>query len=544
MVQTTTGLERFVEDTRKEFKLDDIYSPYLMQQGFHASIKPFNLMGGAAGPGKTLALIMEHMMTCNEFSDPVEAVQVHTLLLRRTFPKLESTVITRFREKVPKELYRDYNESKHIVTWPNGAETRFGSMQHEHNAWDYQGQWLRIDYDELTEFTFTQWQATSAWNRCPVSPHTKKGGATNPIGIGADWVEHLFILGKPCAEMDEHQKREYLRGVVKGPDGKTRHKDYGYFPGTYLDNPIYANDTTYVANLDSYTHGVSQALKLGIWGLTGGFFAGAWDEAENVYDDEDPDDPTYFQPQSWHTVWMGGDWGFEHQAAIYWMCIDEHGIVRIFKEFVTKHEAPKMLAESIVRENDGRKVQTFHFSHDAFGDRTTATHGMSGQPVAMQMLPVLRQAGIPAPIRSTRDKPGREMLLYDMLRQRVTIPGKFVYDENSGLEIPVKVAKLQIAKSCKYLIKEIGRAPRDEKKKEQIAEYLGDDPLQGASYGLYGRFGRPAQKPQELQINERLAQIEDPTNRHLEHLRMLERFRQKGKPDYRGGDYRAALEEE
>lgn len=489
-------------------------------------------MGGAAGPGKTLALIMEHMITCNEFSDPLQAAQVHTLLLRRTYPKLEATVITRFREKIPKELYRNYNEAKHIVTWLNGAETRFGSMHHEHNAWDYQGQWLRIDYDELTEFVFVQWQATSAWNRCPVSPHAKKGGATNPIGIGADWVEHLFILKRPCAEMDDHQKREYRPG------------DYAYFPGTYLDNPVYAHDPVYIANLDSYQAGVAKALKMGIWGLTGGYFAGAWDEAENVYEDEDPGDPTYFKPQSWHVAWMGGDWGFEHQAAIYWICIDEFAVVRIYREFVTKHEAPKMLAESIVRENAGDKVQSFHFSHDAFGDRTTATHGGGSQSVAEQMSPTLRAGGLPAPISSTRDKPGREMLLYDMLRQRVTIPGKFAYDQETGLEVPVKVAKLQIAKSCVKLIKEIGRAPRDEKKQEQIAEYLGDDPLQGASYGLYGRFGRPARKPDSLVMEERLTQIGDPVQRHLEHLKMQAQFKRQNLPQKPAGDWRRRLEQE
>ena len=539
MVKLKSGIERFVEDAQKEINLNDIYTPYAMQQAFHASPCKFNLMGGAAGPGKTLALIMEHMITCNEFSYPAQAIQVHTLLLRRTYPKLEATVITRFREKIPKELYRDYNESKHVVTWHNGAQTRFGSMHHEHNAWDFQGQWLRIDYDELTEFTFTQWQATSAWNRCPVSPHAKKGGATNPIGIGADWVEHLFILGRPCAEMDEHQKIEYQRGVTVGRDGKATHKDYGYFPGTYLDNPIYANDAAYIANLDSYTAGVSKALKLGIWGLTGGFFAGAWDEAENVYDDEDPESPTYFQPQSWHPCWMGGDWGFEHQAAIYWMCIDEHGVVRIFREFVTKHEAPKMLAESIVRENAGAKPVSFHFSHDAFGSLATATHGANTQNVAMQMTDTLRKAGLPIPVRSTRDKAGREMLLYDMLRQRVVIPGQTVYDE-SGNEVPVRVAKLQIAKSCVKLIKEIGRAPRDE---EEIASYLGDDPLQGASYGLYGRFGRPAHKPQSLQIAERLATIPDNTAKHLEYLKMQANFNKQAQPVRMAGDWRRRLEE-
>src|SRR5690349_17185499 len=106
-----------------------------MQYRFHESAAKHRLLGGAAGPGKTLALINDHLHACNRFSDPAEAAQVHTLLLRRTHPKLESTLITRFREKVPQELYRDYNESKKVVTWHNGATTHFGSMQYEHDAY-------------------------------------------------------------------------------------------------------------------------------------------------------------------------------------------------------------------------------------------------------------------------------------------------------------------------------------------------------------------------------------------------------------------------
>jgi hypothetical protein len=163
-----------------------------------------------------------------------------------THPKLEATVITRFREKVPKELYRDFNEAKKVVTCLNGATTQFGSMQYEHNAWDWQGQWFKIGYDELAEFTFTQWNATAAWNRCPVSPYCTKDGATNPIGVGAGWIKKLFIDKKPCDEMDEHQRRQYTA------------EDYEYFPCTYLDNPIYANDALgNLANLSIGCHDVS-----------------------------------------------------------------------------------------------------------------------------------------------------------------------------------------------------------------------------------------------------------------------------------------------
>jgi hypothetical protein len=213
---------------------------------------------------------MEQFIGAHEFND-ADGPQVHDLALRRTFPKLESTVITRFRELFPKSVYRKFNETKSEVTWMNGATLKFGSMQYEYNAWDYQGQWRTIYYDELCEFTFKQWMATSAWNRCPVSPQTRKFGSGNPIGIGAVWVEDLFVKHVPCMEMDASQKRSY------------EPQDYPYFEGTYLDNPVYANDPIFLKNLEAYPEAIRDALKFAIWGAAGGYFRGVWDEAEHVF---------------------------------------------------------------------------------------------------------------------------------------------------------------------------------------------------------------------------------------------------------------------
>src|SRR5205807_6132708 len=101
-LEMESGVDRYLEDCRV-INLPEWYDPYPMQRAFHASPKKHRMLGGAAGPGKTLALINDHLHACSRFSDPREAAQVHTLLLRRTHPKLESTLITRFREKVPKE---------------------------------------------------------------------------------------------------------------------------------------------------------------------------------------------------------------------------------------------------------------------------------------------------------------------------------------------------------------------------------------------------------------------------------------------------------
>jgi hypothetical protein len=470
------------------------------QKAFHESTAKFRLLGGAAGPGKTLALLEDHMFSCNQF--PLDtAPEVHTLILRRTHPKLAATVITRFREKIPQELYRDFNEQKGVVTWHNGATTQFGSMQYEHDVWSWQGQWYKIAYDELTEFVFSQWQNISAWNRCPVSKRATKDGATNPIGIGARWVEDLFVKKQPCAEMDANQKSRYDA------------TQYGYFPATYLDNPIYANDEQYIANLDNYQGPVAEALKMGKWGVAGGYFDGAWDEAYNVYEADSVELP------HWHKRWIGGDWGFEHNSAIHWFCMDELGIVRVYRELVVNHHTPEELAERIVsmsRDENGNleTYQFFSLSHDAFAMRHDTN------PIGLRIGAVLRKAGLIEPSPSTKDKAGREQILYDFLKGRVRT-GE-VFNDAEGRTEDVKVAKLQISDACPNLIRTIPGAPRDEKKREEIAEFLGDDSLQSVGYGLYAMFGKPAPKPLDLRVAERMEGLKsDPTQVLIQYTKIL-----------------------
>src|SRR6266436_4825406 len=131
------------------------YRPFARQEEFHRSKKKYRLFGGAAGPGKSKALLAEAI------GQALEVAGSDTLLLRRTFPELESSLLTYFRRDVPRDLYRSYNEAKH----------------------------------ELTHFTLKQWQFLTSRNRCPILEYTagystgKKvvpgmAGATNPGNIG------------------------------------------------------------------------------------------------------------------------------------------------------------------------------------------------------------------------------------------------------------------------------------------------------------------------------------------------------------------------
>jgi hypothetical protein len=183
----------------------DAYDPFPRQREFHSSAAKYRLFGGAAGPGKTKALLFEAIMQAREVAS------CDTLLLRRTFPELESSLITYFRRDVPRSWYESYNASKHVVTWKNGSTTRFGYCRNEGDVYQYQGaEFLFIGIDELTHFTLKQWQFLTSRNRCPVSVYSNganegkrivpcMAGATNPGNIGHAWVKALWVDKEPPA---------------------------------------------------------------------------------------------------------------------------------------------------------------------------------------------------------------------------------------------------------------------------------------------------------------------------------------------------------
>src|SRR5215467_6446060 len=170
-------------------RISDFYRAFDRQKQFHESRAKYRLFGGAAGPGKTTALLWEAIGHATE----VEGCD--TLLLRRTYPELETSLLAEFRRSVPRSMYKSYNESKHVITWKNGSTTRFGYCRNENDVYRYQGaEFLFIGVDELTHFTLKQWQFLSSRNRCPAAgAFSCMAGATNPGNIGHAWVKALWV---------------------------------------------------------------------------------------------------------------------------------------------------------------------------------------------------------------------------------------------------------------------------------------------------------------------------------------------------------------
>jgi hypothetical protein len=417
-----------------------------------------------------------------------------TLLLRRTFPELEGSLLSQLRRDIPRDWYRNYNEAKHVVTWHNGSKTRFGYCRNENDVYQYQGaEFLFIGLDELTHFTLKQWQFLTSRNRCAVARYTagiNKGkatfpcmaGATNPGNIGHAWVKALWVDKVPPAGFERAEQYDPA--------------DYDFIPARLEDNPIYANDVNYRKTLEALPEQYRKAFLDGDWSVFAGQYFNVFEIGRHTARAEE------LRLQSWWPRWISIDWGFQHPSAVYWHCavpgevagggdsrtaseekerngekIDAEGAegpqrarrvgrqdleadcgprIVTYREFVQSGLSPRMLAQAIVERTGREGIRDIFLSPDAFAHRT------SEASIAEQLGDVLQQNGLPHPSPADDDRVGGWQLMYQLLESDAW----------------------KIADNCRALIDCLPTLVRDERRVEDIRKVDGDDAADAARYGL------------------------------------------------------------
>ncbi len=411
----------------------------------------------------------------------LEVAGSNTLLLRRTFPELDASVLTYFRRDVPHDLYRDYNEAKHVVTWNNGSTTRFGYCRNENDVYQYQGaEFLFIGVDELTHFTLKQWQFLTSRNRCPVEsytdgPNTGKrvfpcmAGATNPGNIGHAWVKALWVdkaapAGFERPELYDASEYDFIRARIE-------------------DNPIYANDVNYKKTLATLPDRLRRAFLEGDWSVLEGQYFDLFEIGRHTTRADK------LRLEEWAPRWISIDWGFKHPSAVYWHGAKgasreswteslraeekpapskpegaarshfgrDHGPrIVTYREFVQSGLSPRMLGQAIVERTERERIREIYLSPDAFAQRT------SEASIAEQLGDVLEQNGLPRPVPANDDRIGGWQLMYQLLERDAWM----------------------IAENCPQLIECLPLLVRDDRRVEDVRKMDGDDAADAARYGV------------------------------------------------------------
>ena len=332
-----------------------VWQPQPRQLDFMSRPEDEALYGGAAGGGKSDALVIEA-------TRQVDIPYYKGLIIRKTYPQLTELIEKSQRYYSVAFPKATYNDSKHTWTFPSGAKIVFGSMQHSKDKLNYQGKaYDFIAFDELTHFTYEEYIYLKSRNR-PNGAGTRCyiRSTANPGGIGHGWVKDRFITAaKPMTTIWEKVEVEH-------PNGKkeTRWTSRIFVPSSVFDNPILLqNDPDYLARLASMPEAEKKALLYGDWDSYSGQYFAEWRDKPEHYQDRqwthviDP----FEIPDGWK-IYRSFDWGYNRPFSCGWWAVDYDGVIYRILELYgctkTPNEGVKWTAQQVF--NEIHRIESEH----------------------------------------------------------------------------------------------------------------------------------------------------------------------------------------
>ena len=300
-----------------------LYSPTPKQVVFHNASARNVLYGGAAGGGKSHALRWDAYMRCLLQKD------YRALLLRRTYPELESTHLDVVPVDIANGLPADYLKSDRKVVFGNGSVLRFGHCEDDASLSKYLStEYHAIYFDELVTFTEKQYLLVRSRARAPKASGIKPviRGGTNPGGPESHWVRRRFIW----------------KDITTKEDPRYDPDDYAYIPATLDDNP-HLDQEEYAANLESLPEELARAYRYGDWDIFPGQYFGEWRKAKHV-SAQHLVLPAHFQRV------RAVDWGYVKPGVCLWLVkLPDSGRWYLEHEYVFTRTLAADVAREIVR---------------------------------------------------------------------------------------------------------------------------------------------------------------------------------------------------
>ena len=404
------------------------------QQAFIEAQADEVLLGGAAGGGKSYGQLIDAFLKALKYPG------MRQLILRRTFPELQRSLVTVSLQLYPKEVAR-YNDSKHIWKFKNGSIIEFGYCESEKDVTRYQSaEYDIIRFDELTHFTEFQYTYLISRVRGANDFPKQLKSTTNPGSVGHGWVKARFI--------DRCQPNEvYIDDL-----GRT----YLFIPAKVQDNKfLMASDPGYVRRLEQLPDEQRRALLDGDWDVFAGQYFREFRREKHVID-------PFEIPPYWKRF-RSIDWGYTDPCAVYWHAVGPDSRIYTYRELYITQTNASDVAKKIAAMSQGEDIAYTVMSPDAWAKRgNDAVHGES---IAETFI----RNGVPV-IRADSDR------INGWQRMR-----EYMADAPDGKPY------WQIFSTCQNLIRTLPTLVHDEHRVEDVSDRCEDHAAESCRYALMSR---------------------------------------------------------
>ncbi len=311
------------------------------QEEFLSASEQDVLYGGAAGGGKSFALLADPLRYCHNPNH-------RGLLLRRTLDELTELI------DKSKQLYTKafpgatFRESKSTWVFPSGATIWFTYLDRDKDVTRFQGQafnWIGID--EITQYpTPYVWDYLRSRLRSTdpeLQQHLCMRCTANPGGVGGWWVKKMYIdhreANKPFGAYDLDTGKTFV-----WPDGHPKAGQPLFYrkfvPARLTDNPYLMADGQYEAMLRSLPDVERRRLLEGDWDVAEGAAFPEFSRRRHVVEHFD-------LPTNWPRI-RAADYGYASPSCVLWGAIDWDNNIWVYRELYAKHLTAEQLADKIL----------------------------------------------------------------------------------------------------------------------------------------------------------------------------------------------------
>ena len=410
------------------------------QEEFLAAGEKDVLYGGAAGGGKSYALLVDPLRFCH-------LADARALLIRRTMPELRE-LIDKSYELFPKAFPGcKFKQQEKIWTFPSGAKLEFGYCEKDSDVYRYQGQaYSWIGFDELT-----QWPSSFCWDYLATRLRTTNPEITpylrataNPGNVGGNWVKARYI--DPCPPNES---------FIGEKDNMSRK----FIPALLKDNPYLHLNGDYESILKGMPDVLRKQLLEGDWNVTEGAAFPEFDKTLGHHVIS-----PFEIPAHWERV-KGIDYGFAAPSACMWAAVDpEDGTLIIYRELYKKGLTGSELS-AIITEMERDEMRSIPGVLDtaAWAQAGGAYRGPTIGEVLVNSGHKLR--------RADKNRIAGKVQFHERLR----------VDRNTGRP------KMQIFSSCPNIINELQSLPTDKSKPEDVDTHAEDHAYDALRYLIMSR---------------------------------------------------------